>query len=141
MDDLTINDHLTIHASMLTWKAARASGPGGQHVNRTSSKVELLCDPIAAGVPRGAVRRLRVARPGLFDSEGVLHIESQDSRSQRQNLDHCRRRLAQLLREHWHAPRPRKKTKPTRSSIRRRLDGKKRRSERKQGRKKISRDD
>lgn len=140
VQDLPVNDHCTIAADALSWRAARASGPGGQHVNRTSSKVELLFFPHKAAVPTGVIARLKAARPGLFDSDGVVHVESQDSRSQRQNLDACRRRLAALLRQHWWPPKPRKKTRPTRASVRRRLDDKRKLSERKQSRRKV-RDD
>ncbi len=129
MDDLAVNSRCTIPASALSWRAVRASGPGGQHVNKTSTRVELTFDPNLAAVPRGVLRRLRDRRPGLFDSDGRIRIESQQSRSQTTNLADCLKRLADLLRQVWHPPKPRKKTKPTRASIRRRLDGKKRRGD------------
>lgn len=142
MSDLIVNGEFTILASALTWRAARSSGPGGQHVNRTNSKVELLCDPVAAQIPSGVLRRARTARPGLFDSDGLIHIESQEARSQKQNLDACRRRLAALLREHWRPPRPRRPTRPTRSSVYKRLDAKKKLGQRKQARRqKFTKDD
>lgn len=141
MHDLLVNAQLTIDANALSWCAARASGAGGQHVNRTNSKVQLTCDPVAAAIPAGVLRRLRAQRPGLFDSDGLIHIESQQTRSQRKNLDDCCRRLAALIREHWRAPRPRKPTKPTRSSVRRRVDNKRKQGQRKQSRRKYGADD
>lgn len=128
MEDLHINSRLTIPGAALSWSAARASGPGGQHVNKTSTKVELVFDPAECDIPPGVLHRLRAASPSRFDSEGRVHIVAQDSRSQSTNLQTARERLADLLRAAWQPPKKRRPTRPTRGSKERRLQAKRVRS-------------
>ncbi len=140
MEPLRINKSYSVDPDALSWTAARASGPGGQHVNKTSSKVELTFDPAVAELPVRVLRRLRARIPGHFDQGGLVHIVSQKTRSQARNLDDARERLAELLREVWPEPKRRKATRPTRSSVRRRLDGKRKKSEKKKLRGRVRRD-
>jgi ribosome-associated protein len=118
----------------------RASGPGGQHVNRTDSAVELRfqVDACAALTPAVRDRLRRIARKRI-SGEGVLIIHAQRFRSQDRNREDALARLAELLREASQPPAPRIATRPTRASRERRLAGKKVRGQRKQGRGRIRR--
>ena len=121
---------LVIPAADLTERFARASGPGGQGVNTTDSKVQLSID-IAGGGSRSAGQRRRVLRNLESRLDGtVLTVSVTTQRSQIRNRAEARERMAALLREALTPPPPpRRKTKPTRGSVRRRIAAKKRRSE------------
>lgn len=136
MNDLTlapgpgIPDGLVIPAADLTERFARSSGPGGQGVNTTDSKVQLSFDLAASTVLSDAQKRraLRNLAPRL--SGTVLTVSVSTQRSQLRNRSEARERMAAILREALAPPPPpRRKTKPTRGSVRRRLAAKKRRSE------------
>src|SRR5438105_2320925 len=127
---LVIDARVTIPDTDLAWHAVRASGPGGQNVNKVSSKVELRFDlrnTTALGPEVKA--RLAALAKNAIDGDGVLHISSQKTRDQRQNLEDARDKLATLIRQALFVPKTRRKTKPTRGSVRRRLEGKAHRSE------------
>jgi ribosome-associated protein len=116
----------------LELSAIRASGPGGQHVNKTSSAVQLRFDTTrAAGLPQDVVARLRQQAGSRMTQDGVLVIEAREHRSQHRNRAAAIERLVELLRRAAVRPRVRRKTKPTRASRERRLDEKRRQSERK----------
>ncbi|WP_245604441.1 alternative ribosome rescue aminoacyl-tRNA hydrolase ArfB [Nocardioides aequoreus] len=121
---------LTIPATDLVERFSRSSGPGGQSVNTTDSRVEVVLDLTATSALTDAQRERAVLRLG--DSVAVTASEH---RSQHRNRLAARQRLADLLREALAPPPlPRVPTKPTRGSQRRRLEGKRRRSEVKRGR-------
>lgn len=127
MDPLVIDDRLTVPAQLLTFSAVRASGAGGQNVNKVASKVELYFDLNACEVLSEPVRmRLAGLCRNRMDAEGRVRIVSQATRDQGRNLDDAREKLAELIRQALKVPRPRKPTKPTRSSKRRRVDEKRR---------------
>ena len=133
--DLTIRSGVVIPSSELRWRFSRSSGPGGQGVNTTDSRVELLFD--VAGSPslpqRLRTRALERLAPQLVD--GVLRVVAETERSQYLNRRAAEQRLAELLREATAPPpRPRRPTRPTKASVERRLTSKKRRSETKRGR-------
>lgn len=138
---LRINDGLSIPLSELRFQFSRSSGPGGQNVNRTATRVELVFD-VAHSPSLSAVQRDRIMK-GLtshIDSEGMLHVVSQRTRSQWRNREDVIARFAELLRRAL-APRvQRKPTRPTRASKERRLAKKRQRSETKRARKRLRTD-
>lgn len=142
MEPLRVDDRLVIPAEYLTWSAVRASGAGGQNVNKVSSKVELLFD--LAGCPNlrpDVKERLSRATAKRRASDGRVRITSQATRDQPKNLEDAREKLAELIRAALVAPVLRRPTKPTRGSKIRRADAKRRQSQKKQMRVRITGDD
>jgi ribosome-associated protein len=135
MTDLHVTPTLIVPSSELEWTAVRSSGPGGQNVNKVSTKVELRFDFAQSRVLGVAVRvRLATLAKSKLDAEGRLLVSSDETRSQSQNLELARERLAALLRAALVVPKPRKKTKPSRGAKERRLNTKRLQSEKKAGR-------
>ena len=137
VDDLVVNSRLTIPASCLSMSASRSGGPGGQHVNKTNSRVSLTfelddCPGLGVGW-RDRVRRQFGSR---INADGQMVLHSETHRHQSRNLDDARQRLAAMLIACEHPPKKRRATKRTRGSQRRRLDAKKQRGELKQSRSK-----
>ena len=134
-DDLIINSRVTIPAAELSFSASRASGPGGQHVNTTDSRIQLRWNPgeseALTEVQRD--RLLRVLSSRLTDAGDII-LACDTNRSQRRNREEVSQRLAALVREALVPPKPRKKTRPTRASREKRLEDKRRRSNVKKGR-------
>ena len=135
MDDLPIGRGVVIPGHELTVRTSRASGPGGQGVNTTDSRVELRWDVAGStALDDGQRARLR-ERPGpRLTVDGVLVLHAEEHRSQHRNRDAARARLRELVTEALVPPRPRRPTRRTRASVERRLDAKRRRGARKRER-------
>lgn len=134
-DDLEVSRSWVVPAAELSERFSRSSGPGGQGVNTTDSRVELSFDVASSpSVPAYLQERL-LERLGSRLVDGVLTISASEHRTQLANRKAARERLAQTLREAASPPPPpRRPTRPTRGSKERRLAEKKRRGETKRGR-------
>ncbi len=126
-DPLIINDRVSVPRAELTVRATRAGGPGGQHVNTSSTRIEVTWNLSASTVLSDAEKgRVLQSLESRLDSDGTLRIVASDTRSQRQNRELAEQRLAALVRRALVIPRTRKKTRPTRASVERRLTEKRR---------------
>ena len=135
MDPLVINDTLTIPVADLEWVAVRSSGPGGQNVNKVSSKVELRFDLSATtALDAGTHSRLRVIAKHRLDADGKILVTSQLTRDQSRNLEDARKKLRELVLQALERPKPRKATKVSRAAKARRVNEKRINSARKKDR-------
>ena len=132
---LAISPTLELQEDELLERFVRASGPGGQNVNKVATAVELRFDAVnSPSLPEPLRQRLLARRDRRLTSEGVIVISAQRFRTQERNRDDARQRLAALIQSVLVAPRKRIATKPSKGSRERRLTGKRERSEIKRGR-------
>ncbi|HJO05569.1 MAG TPA: alternative ribosome rescue aminoacyl-tRNA hydrolase ArfB [Acidobacteriota bacterium] len=135
---LKINERLTISADEIQFVASRGGGPGGQHINKVSSRVTLRFDVAGSSSldDRDRDRLLAVLAPRI-STDGVLQISSHASRSQAANKADVIERFQQLLADALRQPKKRRATRPSRGERRRRLEGKRHRAKVKRSRGKV----
>jgi ribosome-associated protein len=126
---IPVTDTIAIEDDEIVEKFVRASGPGGQHVNTSSSAVELRFDARnSPSLPDDVKHRLERVAGSRMNQEGVIVIFAQSHSSQQMNRQDARARLVDLIEQATHKPKPRKKTRPTYASKLKRLEGKTKRS-------------
>jgi ribosome-associated protein len=141
-DDLVVQRSVVIPATELQMTATRSGGPGGQHVNKVSSRITLRWAPgDSAALSEPQRERLLARLASRLTKEGELIVHVDSSRSQSANREEARQRLADVVREALKVPRRRRKTKPTKGSQRRRIEAKKQRGATKRLRGRPPRDD
>ncbi|MCA1582704.1 MAG: aminoacyl-tRNA hydrolase [Acidobacteria bacterium] len=138
---LEVSPTIQIPERDLHERFVRASGPGGQNVNKVATAVELRFDVAASSLPEDVKARLSALAGRRMSADGVLTIDSREHRTQAQNRAEARERLAGLLRHAAVRPKSRRKTRPTKASRERRLDAKVQRSGVKAGRGRIRTDE
>jgi len=133
--DLEVSDALTIPSSELRWRFSRASGPGGQHVNTSDSRAEVIWDVVGSAALSDSQRAIMLSRLDKRLVGGTISVIASERRSQLRNRESALERLADILRTALlPEAAPRRPTKPTRGSERRRLVAKVQRSATKQQR-------
>jgi ribosome-associated protein len=134
-DPLFVSPALTVPANELHFTSVRASGPGGQNVNKVSSKVELRFDFERSKVLGDEMRsRLRLLARGRLDADGQILLVSQATRDRQRNLEDARQKLVELLLAAGRRPKRRRPTKPSRGATETRLREKRQQSDRKRNR-------
>ena len=126
---IEITPSIKIDERELQFDYVRASGPGGQNVNKVATAVQLRFDVRASSLPEEVKTRLIHIAGKRITSEGILILEAKRFRTQEQNREDAIQRFVDLARKSLEKPKPRRKTKPTKTSKEERLKGKKRRGE------------
>jgi len=138
---LMITPAFSISDDQLDERFVRASGPGGQHVNKVATAVELRFNAAACTLPDEVKSRLARLAGKRMNADGVILIDSREYRTQAGNREAARRRLAALIRQAIRRPRPRKATTPTAASRERRLQAKEQRARVKAERGRVGREE
>jgi ribosome-associated protein len=131
---IRITDTLSIDESAIEERFVRASGPGGQNVNKVSTAVQLRFDVSGSSLPGEIRTRLETLAGSRMTTEGVLVIDAREHRTQAQNREAARERLIALIEQASRRPKKRRPTRPGRAAKERRLTSKKKRGEVKAGR-------
>ncbi|MFL5527767.1 MAG: alternative ribosome rescue aminoacyl-tRNA hydrolase ArfB [Gemmatimonadaceae bacterium] len=136
-NSIAVNESLSIPRNELDVRVSRSSGAGGQHVNKTSSRVEIFWNIRRSSAPTDAQRaRLTEKLASRMTTEGSIRVVASDMRSQSRNRELAEERLTELVRRALVVPRKRKPTKPSRAAKEARLESKKRQSHKKRERSK-----
>lgn len=132
---IVVNERVTVPSAAIEVRAVRASGPGGQHVNKTSSKIQMWIDLGAiTGLEPGELERMRAFLASRLDARGRLLVSDQSTRDQARNLAESAAKAAELLRAALRRPKFRRPTRPTRASKERRIGEKRHGSARRRDR-------
>ena len=140
MSALRITDTISLDDSEVEERFVRASGPGGQNVNKVATAVELRFDILKSLLPDDVKQRLITQAGKRITAAGVLLIDSREHRTQAQNREAARTRLIALLHRALRAPRKRRPTRPTKAAREKRLEAKKRRGDVKSARRRRDQD-
>ena len=139
---LVVTPELRIPRAELEYRASRSGGPGGQHVNTSSTRIEVWWDVAASAVLDDAQRERLLARLATrLDGAGRLRLVSGATRSQLKNRVEVTARLVEMVAKALHVPKPRKKTRPSKAAKAARLEDKRRRSSLKASRRRTGRDE
>lgn len=136
-DGIPITANIVLNISECVLSHIRASGAGGQNVNKVSSAIHLRFDILSSGLPDSIKERLLKLNDQRISRDGIVTIKAQEFRTQEKNREAAYKRLQILIRSTLTPPKKRIATKPTRSSKTRRLDSKGKRSKLKANRKKL----
>lgn len=126
MDDIRISSSILLPSDAVRFRYSRSGGKGGQNVNKVATKVELLADLSLLSAPSSVAERIRTALQHRLSDDGLLHLTSQESRSQWQNRETAVQKLCALIGEASVPVKDRIATKPSGASRRKRVDQKKR---------------
>src|SRR3954471_13905553 len=139
---VVINNELTVPRAELEYRASRSGGPGGQHVNTSSTRIELTWN-VASAQSLNETQRARIMEKlaSRLDGEGILRLVSAGSRSQHQNREEVTERFQDVIEKALRIPKPRKRTKVPKGAKEERLREKKKRSEVKAGRQRMGPDE
>ena len=136
--DLRVSGELTVPAWELSEAFVRASGPGGQNVNKVASAIHLRFDIGASSLPALYKQRLLALRDHRITNQGVIIIKAQQYRNQEPNREEALRRLTEIIKDAMRTRKQRQATKPSRNSQRKRMDSKSKHGRNKALRKKIN---
>lgn len=131
MPDIRVSDQVVVPEAAIETKAVRASGPGGQNVNKLATKVQMWIDlERVLGLTGDDLPRIRGFLKSRLDADGRLLVMSQETRDQARNREDCASKVADLLRAALVRPKVRRRTRPTRASKERRIEAKRRHADR-----------
>jgi ribosome-associated protein len=131
MADIRVSDRVVVPEAAIETKAVRSSGPGGQNVNKLATKIQMWIDlSRVAGFEGDDLPRVRAFLKSRLDADGRLLVMSQERREQARSREDCASKVADLIRTALIRPKVRRRTRPTRASKERRIEAKRRHSDR-----------